>query len=139
MSWRGARADSLWVGPQIFAGVLVLALVGALAIGPTRQLIEQRRRVAETAQALQHARNQTKRLDTRIERLNDPDFLEQRARESLGLVRPGEQAYIVMPRSKASERGEGRKAPQKAHRTETRRPLDQPSLLGEFLTFIGVS
>src|SRR5687767_14778152 len=85
------------VGPQIVVVLLVIGLFGALLIEPTRQLLEQRERIAGMASDLEKIDRSNERLEDRIARLNDPDFLEQRARTQVGLVRPGETTYIVMP------------------------------------------
>ena len=39
-------------------------------------------------------------LSRRIQRLNDPDYIEQQARSQIGLVRPGETQFVVMPPSR---------------------------------------
>jgi cell division protein FtsB len=128
-------AARTWIGPQIFGVLLVAALASAMAIGPTRQLMEQRGRIAETADALDALQSSNRRLETRIRRLRDPDFLEQRAREEMGLVRPGETAYVVMaPRrsspSNARGKREGGRSPD--------RTVDPPGLIADWLQFIGL-
>ncbi len=88
--------------------LLILCLAGAMLIEPTRQLLEQRQRIAGMTQDLRQLRSSNKHLDKRIERLNDPDYLEQQAREQIGLVRPGEVTYRVMPPARAERRGPAR-------------------------------
>lgn len=117
-------------GPQIVIVVLIVGLFGALAIEPTRQLIEQRERLAGMSQDLRRVENSNERLDVRIQRLNDPDFLEQRAR-SLGLVRSGETTYIVMPPS------DSKKDRRKKARREPASP-PEPSLIESFMQFVGI-
>jgi cell division protein FtsB len=94
------RLPRLGIGPQIVVGVLVLGLLAAMAIEPTRKLFEQRERISEMASDLHEISRSNNRLTARIERLRNPDFLEQRAREQMGLIRPGEIAIVVMPPSK---------------------------------------
>src|SRR5918992_4587458 len=84
--------------PQIVIVILIVGLFGALAIEPTRQLLQQRDRLSGMSTDLQRVERSNEKLEARIDRLKDPDFLEQRAR-SLGLVREGETTYIVMPPS----------------------------------------
>lgn len=135
MSPSGApRRRSLWVGPQVLAGMLVFALVAALAINPTRQLIDQRRRVTEAAEALRTTRFQTEQLERRVARLKSPDFIEERARKDLGLIRPGEEAFIAGPRRNADAEALGEGA-RDGRRAETG---SRGNLLDQFLTFIGV-
>ncbi|MGI8707682.1 MAG: FtsB family cell division protein [Actinomycetota bacterium] len=111
-----AAADSgrthLGFGPQavvLLLILLILCLAGAMLIEPTRQLLEQRQRIAGVTQDLRQLRSSNKHLDKRIERLNDPDYLEQQAREQIGLVRPGEVTYRVMPPARTERQGLVRK------------------------------
>jgi cell division protein FtsB len=113
--------------------LLVISLFGALLIEPTRQLLEQRARIAGMASDLEKIDRTNERLEDRIARLNDPDFLEQRARTQVGLVRPGETTFIVMPPSRAAG-GRGKKGPRKAPVA----PPEPPGLIEGFLDFIGV-
>ena len=126
----GRMRPRLGPGPQAVIVVLLVGLFGALAIEPTRQLLEQRERLSGMSQDLRQVERSNDRLDARIERLNDPDFLEQRAR-ALGLVRSGETTYIVMPPSDSKK--DRRK---KSRRREA--PPPPPSLLESFLAFVGI-
>ena len=40
---------------------------------------------------------QNQALQTRIDQLSDATFLERIARECLGMVKPGETAFVVVP------------------------------------------
>jgi cell division protein FtsB len=122
----------LGVGPQIVVVLLVVSLFGAMAIEPTRQLMSQRVRIAGVAQDLKQIERSNDRLAGRIDRLQDPDFLEQRARE-IGLVRPGEDSIVVMPPSKQMQ---GKKEP---HKKQNKTPKSRPLNFFEgFLNFVGV-
>ena len=125
------RLPSLGMGPQIVALLLVLGLLGAMAIEPTRQLIEQRERIAGMTDDLRGIQRSNRRLEDRIGRLKDPDFLEQRAR-NIGLVRAGETAYVVMPPSRPVEdhKRSQKKAPAPA-------PAE-PGFIEGFLAFFGI-
>ncbi len=37
-------------------------------------------------------------LQARVDQLNDPLYLEQLARRCLGMVRPGEIAFVILPK-----------------------------------------
>lgn len=126
------RLPSLGMGPQVVALLLVLGLLGAMAIEPTRQLIEQRERIAGMSEELRDIQRSNRRLDGRIQRLNDPDFLEQRARD-IGLVRPGETAYVVMPPSRSAAPGAS-----KAKKERAPEPVEEPTFVGGFLDFVGL-
>ena len=125
------RLPRLGIGPQLVVGLLFVALLSAMAIEPTRQLLEQRARIAGMAGDLDELERSNSRLTARIDRLQDPDFLEQRARE-IGLVRPAETAIVVMPPSERNDKnrpGRGREEPQSP------RPL---SFFEGFLNFVGL-
>lgn len=125
------RLPSLGIGPQIVALLLILGLLGAMAIEPTRQLIEQRERIDGMSGDLAQVERSNRRLDARIGRLKDPDFLEQRARD-IGLVRPGETAYVVMPPSRSRAKADAARKP-----ARTAAP-PQPSFIHGFLDFVGI-
>jgi cell division protein FtsB len=99
----GRMRPRLGPGPQIVIVVLIVGLFGALLIEPTRQLLQQRDRLSGMTQDLRQVERSNEKLEARIDRLKDPDFLEQRAR-SLGLVRSGETTYIVMPPSRSAKK-----------------------------------
>jgi cell division protein FtsB len=130
------RLPKLGVTPQVVILLLVLALVSAMAIQPTRQLLEQRRRIEGMAVELGEMNELNQSLEDRIARLQDPDYIEQLAREQSGLVRPGEKPYVVLPPSrKAQRRAEDRAEP------KTDIPVqrsDDPGLVEGFLDFIGI-
>ena len=88
---------------QFVIVLLVIALMGAMAIEPVRQLLDQRELVSGMKSDLREVEQNNESLRDRIERLNDPDFIEQRARAQIGLVRPGEIPFVVMPSGKANK------------------------------------
>ena len=129
------RMPRMGIGPQVVITILVLGLLGAMAIEPTRQLLEQRERISTMAADLQDIERSNQRLSARIDRLKDPDFLEHRAREQIGLVRPGETAIVVMPPSKRAAIREDSKA------RSRKDALPRPEPFGffeGFLNFVGL-
>ena len=83
-----------------FRATLVAALIGGLTIlslGPARQAYEQRRRIDAEQVRLAALRAENLRLRERLDRLNDPSYLEKLARKQVGLVKPGEISYVVVP------------------------------------------
>ena len=132
MSTAEPTRRRLGFGPQAVILLLILCLAGAMAIQPTRQLLEQRARIAGMSQDLRELRSSNKHLDKRIERLNDPDYLEQQAREQIGLVRPGEVTYRVMPPARGARANDARK--------KDTAPVKEPSAgwLTRLVDFIGL-
>ena len=127
----GRMRPRLGLGPQIVIVVLVVGLFGALAIEPTRQLLDQRERLAGMSSDLSQVEQSNENLEARIDRLKNPDFLEQRAR-ALGLVREGETTYIVMPPSKTRSKAKRAKA------ARADQPPPAPGLVESFFQFVGI-
>jgi len=136
-SKRGPRRwPKLGVGPQVVIVCLVLGLIAAMAIQPTRALLEQRRRIEGMSGDLRKMQTTNAKLEARIERLQDPDFIEQEAREKVGLVRKGEITWIVVPPTRKQQRkqaGAGAEA----------KPVAEPAtseqgLIEGFLDFVGL-
>jgi cell division protein FtsB len=126
------RLPRLAAGAQVVIVILVIGLFGALAIEPTRQLIEQRERISGMSTDLDRLERSNERLEARIERLKDPDYLEQRAREQVGLIRPGETTYVVMPPRRSAD------AAKKGAAEKVAAPERPVSFLEGFLAFIGL-
>lgn len=125
------RMPKLGRGPQIVAFMLVLGLVGAMAIQPTRQLLEQRYRISGVAAELERAQVGNVQLEAQIERLNNDDYIEQRAREQIGLVRPGETTYVLMP-----PRNHEQQAAQRKKAKIVTAPAEPPGFVESALNFI---
>ncbi|MDQ3915331.1 MAG: septum formation initiator family protein [Actinomycetota bacterium] len=120
-----------FVGPGLVVFLLVAGLLAAMAIEPTRELTQQNERIARMKAELREIETTNERLERRIARLDDPDFLEQKAREQIGLVRPGETAYLVVPpgRERAADRRKER---------EVAPPLPpEPGFAERLLQFVG--
>ena len=78
----------------VILGAVVLVL-GIAASVPVRQFVEQRTQIGELEQQVEELAADRERLRQEIERLRDPQYLERLARECLGMVRPGEIAFVV--------------------------------------------
>ena len=63
---------------------------------PARQLVNQRTHLEDLQTRLAQLDIQNKRLQSDIRRLQDPAEVEVMARERLGLVKPGERAYMFV-------------------------------------------
>ncbi|MDQ3751583.1 MAG: septum formation initiator family protein [Actinomycetota bacterium] len=130
------EGSSWGIGPGVIVLLLILGLALSMAIGPTRQLLAQRRQIAAAADALRRLEASTAHYEDQIERLKDPDYLEAKAREQMGLIRPGERSYIVVPppepkKKKKEERASGASDGGLAETTA-------PGFVGGLLRFIGI-
>ena len=74
---------------------LVLAL--ALGVFPTRSYLDQRDQVSDAEQRLAVLEEQNAALAEQLDQLSTPEEVERLAREEYNLVRPGEEAYSVLP------------------------------------------
>jgi cell division protein FtsB len=117
--------------PQTVVVILVIGLVGAMAIEPTRQLLQQRDRISGMTGDLAEVQSSNTRLEDQIARLKNDDYIEQRAREQIGLVRPGETTYVVMPPSNSDE-------PKRKQRAEKPAPPPPPGFFESVLDFVGL-
>lgn len=75
---------------------IVLALAATLVV-PLRQYLSQRSDIAELERRVELLREERDRLDRHAERLRDPTYLERYARQCLGMVKPGEIAFVAVP------------------------------------------
>ena len=87
------------LGRVLGVGVGGVALCGflAFAVLPTSTFLEQRRDTTEAEERLAVLREQNEAYEERIDRLETPEEIERLARERHNLVRPGEEAYAVLP------------------------------------------
>lgn len=77
----------------------VMAFVVVLFVGvfPTRAYLAQRAATNTAEEQLEVLRSESDALSERVEELKDEDEIERLAREEHNLVRPGEEAYAILP------------------------------------------
>jgi cell division protein FtsB len=81
--------------PLIGAAVLVVFLVAG--VFPTRTYLHQREEIATAEAKLQILSAENEKLGNRVEQLHTDSEIERLAREQYNLVRPGEEAYAILP------------------------------------------
>jgi len=74
--------------------VVLLAVIGGY-VAPVRTYIERTRQIEEERVLTDSLQVEHDRLLKERDRLNNVVYVEQVARKDLGLVRPGEQPYVV--------------------------------------------
>lgn len=82
-------------------GAVLLAVVILLAIAlvyPARLYWQQRNQIGDLEKQTHALTIENQVLTGEVERLNDPAHLERLARECLGMVKPGETAFVVVPK-----------------------------------------
>ena len=87
-----ARATILFT---LVIGVLVLS------VAPAQMYFEQKAEVARLEQQAAALARTNEMLAARAEQLRDRAFLERLARRCLGMVKPGEVAFVVVPKEGA--------------------------------------
>jgi len=89
--------------PSPRASILLIAvfLSAVFAVAPMRAYLHQRAELSDLEHQTQLLQQQNTDLERRIADLNDPATLERLARECLGMVRPGEIAFVPIPKGHA--------------------------------------
>jgi cell division protein FtsB len=83
----------------IWPFAISVALVGFLLVGvfPTRTFFSQRREIAAEQERVEVLTKENQRLAARVKELHTDAEIERLAREQYNLVRPGEEAYAILP------------------------------------------
>jgi cell division protein FtsB len=86
----------------IRAGVIGVALVISIVflgtfVFPTASFLSQRRQIADAREELTVLDQQNKVLADQAAKLKQDDEIERLAREQYNLVKPGEEAYALLP------------------------------------------
>ena len=79
--------------------VAAVIAVGVLfvAVFPTRTWLAQRQELVATGRKVAVLRAQNAAMTQRVQRLNTDAEIERLARQDYNLVRPGEEAYAILP------------------------------------------
>ena len=81
------------------AVLLVMMMLLAIAlVYPARLFWQQRSQIGDLEKQTQALITENQELAGKVDKLNDPAYLERLARECLGMVKPGETAFVVVPK-----------------------------------------
>ena len=80
-----------------FVGSVLLVAVLFVAIFPTRTYLAQRQRLEQTRERLELLSAQNAAMAKRVDELHTDEEVERLAREQYQMVRPGEEAYALLP------------------------------------------
>jgi len=113
--------------------LLAVVLIGLLfvAVFPTRTWLAQRHEAKSATEQLQVLTKENAKLASRVKALQSDDEIERLAREQYNLVKPGEEAYALLPGPSGST--SPTTVPADAER-ETHDDRSGPSKLWHFLT-----
>jgi cell division protein FtsB len=84
---------------SILGFMLVVAVI--FAVAPARAFLGQRTEQQRLTQQVSELQQQNAALTQQLEQLHDPAELTRLARECLGLVNPGEIAFVPIPHGHA--------------------------------------
>ena len=82
--------------------IAIVALVALFVVAfPTRIWLAQREAIAAEQERVEVLSEQNERLAARVSQLQSDAEIERLAREQYNLVRPGEEAYAILPAPEA--------------------------------------
>jgi len=98
-------------------GAAYVVLVGVLFAGvfPTRTYLAQRASISHANKQLDVLGEQNKDLEDRAKALQSDAEVERLAREQYNLVKPGEEAYAILPGPEAAHTHTVTKATERKH------------------------
>ena len=76
---------------------IVVVLLLTLVVSPLRSYLRERGELAGLERSTRQLQAENAQLGRRVGALQEPAVLERLARQCLGLVRPGETAFITVP------------------------------------------
>jgi hypothetical protein len=83
---------------------MTLVALLLMAVPPARQFYREQTQLKVAEQKLATLKRDNARLEDQLARLKDPAHLEKLARQELGVVRPGEIGFVVVPGDAAPEK-----------------------------------
>ncbi|HEX7096393.1 MAG TPA: septum formation initiator family protein [Acidimicrobiales bacterium] len=83
----------------LFVALFAITVLAVLVIGvfPTQQYLEQRAEVSARREELRELQAENAALAAQVAALQTDDEIERIARSEYNLVKPGEEAYVVLP------------------------------------------
>ena len=101
-SGAALRSDQVSGRVRFTARAILLAVVvmilGLAFIDPVRQYLGEQSRIADLERQAHTLETQNGALENRVKDLQDPAYLERLARECLGLIKPGDIAFVSVPK-----------------------------------------
>jgi cell division protein FtsB len=74
--------------------VVVVVLLAVFSVVPVRQFLAQRTQLGQLERRAAELEHSNEELRSDIRRLHNPEYLERVARACLGMVKPGEVAFV---------------------------------------------
>jgi cell division protein FtsB len=87
--------------PRAAVLLVSILIVAMFSIAPMRAYLVQRSQLHELEHKAADLEAKNADLERHVQQLNDPATLQLLARECLGMVDPGEIAFVVIPKGRA--------------------------------------
>jgi cell division protein FtsB len=95
------RSRAARITPRASILGFVVFVAAIFAVAPARAYLDQRAQRNQLANQVSQLQEQNAVLQQQLDRLHDPAELERLARECLGMVDPGQIAFVPVPRGRA--------------------------------------
>ena len=92
------RTSTVRISARALVLLVIVGAIAVLGISPLRGYLDQRAQLAELRRQAATLEHQNAQLQHKIDELSDPTYLERLARECLGMVKPGETAFVIVPK-----------------------------------------
>ncbi len=94
----GRLRESVRAHYPLLVGVVAVILAAVWLFYPIYQVrMNQEQQLASVRREYARVRAENRSLRKRIAEIKSPEYIERYAREKLGLIKPGETAYVVLP------------------------------------------
>jgi cell division protein FtsB len=94
---EAARRSKLRLTPRAAVLAAIVVVLATALVVPLRQYLGQQARVDTLERRVDVLQEERRSLEREIKLLRDPEYLEGLARKCLGMVRPGEIAFVTVP------------------------------------------
>ena len=95
---HAGKNTSVRLSGRAIALLFVVCAVMLLGVAPLRGYLDERGQLGDLRQQATQLESANTKLEAQIARLSDATYLERLARECLGMVHPGETAFVIVPR-----------------------------------------
>lgn len=115
--------------------LMALVIIG-LSVEPARDAWRKRQEAAELEKTLAAERQESRDLNEETARLNTDAYIEQQARQQLGLIKPGEEAFVIVPpKVEKKPVADAKRKPKTEPKKTTQDKTEGPSLWDRVVTF----
>jgi cell division protein FtsB len=97
VSVPGRRSKPRLTPRGAILALITVALLLSMVV-PFRTYLDQRNRLAQLERQSQMLEQQKEQLEAQVNQWKDPAYLELVARACLGMVKPGEISFVVVPK-----------------------------------------